>query len=296
MEQLGKTIRIYLANGKPSGVKIAEIINWTGRVFVCPKANLDKLARQEDVKRPGIYVLVGDDPEHLSKQRVYIGETDNVFTRLKNHLDEDQDYWTQTVVIVSKDENLTKAHVGYLESRLIELAEQTDYAFIENKKGSSPNPLPQPDIDNMEYFLEQLKIILPILGFNFLKPRQKINLDQKFSSPTFILESVGAKAKAKEIDEEFIVLKRSTARIKGAESWESYVDLREQLVEENKLSLSEEEGYYIFTENVAFNSPSAAAAVICATNINGPITWKIEGSNKTYKEWKKETVEWAENE
>lgn len=100
----------------------AEIINWTGKTIVAPRSKLSDLAKREETKRAGIYLLVGDDPENLSKKRVYVGESDNVFERLKNHQkDVTKDFWTQTVLVISKDENLTKSHVRYLESRLIEL-------------------------------------------------------------------------------------------------------------------------------------------------------------------------------
>ena len=34
---LGKTIRLYLADGTPTGPVVAEIINWTGQVIVVPR-------------------------------------------------------------------------------------------------------------------------------------------------------------------------------------------------------------------------------------------------------------------
>jgi hypothetical protein len=118
----GKTIRIYLVDGLPTGILTAEIMNWTGKVTVGPRSGLAELARRAEVKRTGVTLLVGPDPDSPTKDRVYGGEGDNVLTRLVTHEgDETKDLWTRTVVVTSKDENLTKAHVRYLESHLIKV-------------------------------------------------------------------------------------------------------------------------------------------------------------------------------
>ncbi len=109
----GKTIRLYLAEGEPSGVMTAEIINWTGKMMITPRSKLPDLAKRVEAKRTGVYLLVGDDPDNLSRKRVYIGESDNVFERLKTHqTDVTKDFWTHTTLVISKDENLTKSLRG----------------------------------------------------------------------------------------------------------------------------------------------------------------------------------------
>jgi hypothetical protein len=119
---LGKTIRLYLTDGSATGPIVAEIINWTGRVMVVPRAQLHELAKREELQKTGVYALVGPDGR-TGRNRVYIGEADEVFTRLKEHdKDEKKDFWTHAVTVTSKDYNLTKAHGRFLESRLIELA------------------------------------------------------------------------------------------------------------------------------------------------------------------------------
>jgi hypothetical protein len=293
-DDLGRTIKIYLADGKPSGVQIAEIINWTGQVLQCPKAKLEELADREQVRQPGVYILVGQDPEHTRKDRIYIGEADNVYKRIKNHLSKgEKDFWTDTILVTSKDENLTKSHVGYLESRILSLADQSDRATIDNANTPAPNPLPESDEADMKYFLNQVQLILPVLGFEFLNPEPKFSSDRE-ESPTFVLESVGAEARAKELDGEFIVKQGSTARKEGRESWDTYEDLRDELVEDGRLKESSEDGYYEFSEDVAFSSPSAAAAVVVAGNTSGPKRWKLASNGKSYREWQEEKVEKAE--
>jgi len=74
----GKTIRIFFADGEPTGILLAEISNWTGNVLVTPRSQLGQLSKREEVRRTGIYLLVGPDPDHPSRALVSIGEGDNV--------------------------------------------------------------------------------------------------------------------------------------------------------------------------------------------------------------------------
>ena len=125
----GKPIRNFLAEGEPTGILLAEISNWTGKVLVAPRSQLDQLSKREEVRRTGVYLLLGPDPDDPSRAVASIGEGDNVLKRLLRHnKNEAKDFWERTVVIVSKDENLTKSHVRYLESRKMAAQKRISYA------------------------------------------------------------------------------------------------------------------------------------------------------------------------
>lgn len=251
-----------------------------------------------------IYLLVGDDPDNLSRKRVYVGESDNVFERLKNHqTDKTKDFWTHTVLVISKDENLTKSHVRYLESRLVEVIGEAKRATLANGNTPLLHGLPEPDVADMEFFLTQIRMLLPVLGFSSAQPipSPKTKLlpkgksdeeDMEDASPLFHMSPVGTSAIAQEVDDEFIVFKGSTARKKGISSWTSYRSLREQLVQDGKLVEDTQEDLLRFAEDVPFSSPSAAAAVVFGGNQNGRITWRTE-SGKTYAKWQEEKLDKA---
>ena len=287
----GKTIRLYLVNGSPTDILTAEIINWTGKVIVAPRSQLAELAKRDEVKRTGVYILVGPDPDVPMRDAVYFGEGDNVLTRLTAHdKDETNDFWTRCAVVISKDQNITKSHGRYLESRLISIAHQAGRATIHNGTAPPLPPLPEPDIADMDYFLGQLQMVLPVLGFNFLQPKPTVTPPGGGStdadSPLFVLLAVGAEAKAREVSGgEFIVLKGSTARKEGLKSWTSYKALRDQLVAENRMVQSDQPDYFVFADDVAFTSPSAGAAVVNAGNMNGRTSWKTADTGETYQQW-----------
>jgi hypothetical protein len=295
----GKTIRIFLMDGIPTGSLTAEIINWTGKIIVAPRAQLAGLAIRDEPKRTGVYCLIGPDPDSSIKDRVYIGEGDNVLKRLTSHdADEAKDYWTRVVLVISKDQNLTKAHVRYLESRLIQIAQKAGRASLANGTAPPTPQLPEPDVADMEFFLEQIQMIFPVLGFGFLLPKPVLPQSTVVElinpeSPLFILSVKAASAKAREVAGEFIVMKGSTACRQDVKSWTSYRSLRDQLVQEGKLIDSGNPECFEFAEDVGFSSPSAAAAVVNAGNANGRRLWKVSNTSQTYQDWYDQKLEAA---
>jgi hypothetical protein len=292
----GRTIRLFLVDGVPTGILTAEIMNWTGKAIVVPRSRLSDLAKRDEAKRTGVYCLIGPDPDQPERDRVYLGEGDNVMQRLAAHdKDPDKDFWTRAVVVISKDDNITKSHGRFLESRLIEMATSASRATIANGTAPPAPPLPEPDVADMEYFLEQVQQMFPLLGMTFLQPQPDYKSGASANqSPRFEMTDVGTNAHAAEIGAEFVVFAGSTARKNGPPSWQSYKPLRDALVAEGKLVDSPNSDYYIFKENVAFSSPSAASSVIAANNTNGRLYWCIEGTDQTYADWHEAKVADAE--
>lgn len=283
----GRTIRLYLVDGTPTGILTAEIINWTGKIIVAPRTQLAELARRDEVRRTGIYCLIGADPDQPDQDRVYIGEGDNVLKRLLSHdKDESKDFWTRTAIVISKDDNITKSHGRYLESRFITLAMQAGRAAVVNGTNPEATLLPEPDVADMEYFLAQVQMTFPVLGMTFLQPKVVVDRTRPpGESPRFVMKEGEKQATAIESGDEFIVLAGSPARKAGVPSWMSYRGRRDALVASGKLIDSDDPAYYTFAEDVSFASPSAAAAVVAAGNRNGRTYWRVEGTNQTYAEW-----------
>lgn len=286
----GRSIRIYLVDGDASGLLTAEVMNWSGKMLVAPRTKLPELAKRDEITRTGIYVLAGPDPENPIGEVVYVGEGDNVFKRLASHdKDEKKEFWTRCVAVISKDLNLTKAHVRYLESRLISMGYAAGRAKLHNGTAPPLPPMPEADIADMEGFLSHIELVLPVLGFDFLKPkpivRQSGETISNDLSPIFEYSSGEAFARAQEIDGEFVVLKGSTALATPKESWTGYRGLRDGLVEEQKLVAIPDRPLYLFAEDVTMKSPSAGAAIVNAGNMNGRTAWKVASTKQTYADW-----------
>jgi hypothetical protein len=161
------TIKIFLVHGDPKRLRTAELSNWTGKAVAGPRSEFDSVLSREESQKSGVYLLTGIHPE-TGKSAVYIGEAEAIKDRVKGHLD--KDFWNHIAFFTSKDENLTKAHIRYLEGRLIEQAKQAGRAVVINSQGSGSR-LPESDREDMEIFLEKIHQLLPVLGVEVLVPR-----------------------------------------------------------------------------------------------------------------------------
>ena len=303
---IGKSVKLFLADGTPGGLLTAEIMNWTGHVVAAPRSDLAALLKRPEAKRTGIYILLGDDPDSLGGTIAYIGEGDDVSTRLYQHARPEEkngkDFWERAIIFTSKDSNLTKAHVRYLESRLIALAQAANRAVLANGTAPTPLPLPEADVSDMEQFIDQVKIVLPVLGVNLLRavatPSSRPAGDDDVagvigdSSPVFQmnLKQSGVTATAQEFDGEFTVHEGSQAR-----NWvgidNSYQRLQEKLLADATLVPSADGSALFFARPYVFSSPSAAAAMVAGRATNGRTDWKVQGSGKSYADWQTEGID-----
>lgn len=294
---LGKSVRLFLADGTPGGLVTAEIMNWTGHVLAAPRSEMAALLKRPEVARTGIYLLLGDDPENPGGTVAYIGEGDDVLKRLASHVrSEDQggkDFWDRAVVLTSKDMNLTKAHARYLESRFITLALEAKRARLLNGTAPMPAPLPEADTSDMEFYIDQARIVLPVLNVNLLRSTRPDATPTAPSTPVRdaspVLAMVSKKAHvdalAQEVDGEFTVREGSQARATWVAGDHSYRKLREQMEQNGTLAPTPAGEFVVFTQDQVFASPSAAAAVVLGRNSNGRLEWKVQGSGMSYGEW-----------
>lgn len=280
MSEFGKTIRIYLASGSPTGIRHAELVNWTGQAIVCPRPRIGELSDWEESKRPGVYILLGFDDDDTPL--AYLGEAENVHLRLQGHL-KGKDFWDEAVFITSKDENLTKAHAKYLESRMIGLARRAGRVALEN--GTSPPlpSLPRADLDAMEEFLIPARTLLGALGFSVLQPLQSRD-DPPTQGGRLTLTDIqlfwvhpkrSVDAQGASTDEGFVVFEGSRGTSTVTPSWDGgYRRLRKKLLANG--TLVQIDNAVRFTRDALFNSPSAAAAVLYGQRANGRTAWKSE--------------------
>lgn len=287
MPTSGRSVRLFLADGTPQGLIIAEVMNWTGQALSAPRARLADLLRRTEAARTGVYILMGPDPDRPAGGKVYVGEADNIAKRLRRHVgDEEKDFFDRLVIIVAKDDNLTKAHARFLESRLARMAKEAGAVALANDTLPDFQILPEADRADMEFFLGQLRLVLPILGFDlFRRPvTQTAGGDAVFTFST-----AGATATARESDDGFVVLAGSTARRQGTETFPAgYQAHRDQLVQDGRLVDGPSPELFRFDADVAFASPSAAASIVAARSASGPREWKLRGTGQSYRDWRAE--------
>lgn len=278
----GFSVRIFLPTGEPEGLRIVEKSNWTGIGIVFPRARFAEARQREELKRPGVYVLWGPgESGHLS--RVYVGEGDTVLPRLEQHAKQ-KDFWTHAAVFTCKDSSLNKAHVKYLEARLVALAAEAKRAELDN--GSIPQlpTLSEADQADAEGFLVDLLLCLPVVGVSFF---EKPKIGGKKSHELY-LRAKGIEARAQETAEGFVVRAGSQAIKCEVPSIQRYLsELRRSLLTQGVLEDAVE--VYRFTQDYIFNSPSSAAGVILGRSANGRTEWK-DGHGRSLKELQEQVV------
>lgn len=287
----GKQVKLFLVDGTPGGLTTAEITNWTGHVLSARRSDLADLLRREEAQRTGVYLLLGDDEAALGDTRCYVGEADVIATRLRAHAnDKDRSFWDRVVVITSKDTNLTKSHGRYLESRLIQLAAKAGRVSLENGTAPPTPNLPEADASDMEYFVGQLQIMLPVLGVNAIRvrPAAPVSSVDPVESPVFTLSNVktGVAASAQQIDGEFTLLSGSRVVAqwhgvgKATSTQKAYAGYRarhENLLADGSIVVEGRVG--LVTRDIVFSSPSTAGAVALGRSCNGRVEWvSPEGS------------------
>lgn len=261
------TIRIFLADGTPDGLRIIEKSLWTGRGFDFARAEWTKVRSREDFSKPGVYVLTG--PADDGTTLVYVGEADELRSRLNLHHGT-VDFWTRAIAFVSKDENLNKAGVKYLESRLVALATEAKRATLKN--GNVPNApfMSEADRAEAEGFLEEMLPIYPLVGVSAFEVVQVADIDS--ASLRLHLDRAGIIAYGRDTAEGFVVEAASAARGGETKGLHQYVrTLRSKLVADGVLVPSGSQ--LRFASDYVFGSPSTAAAVIVGSPANGRTEW-----------------------
>ncbi len=264
------SIKIYLADGRPDGLRLVEKSNWTGLAVVCSRSDYVRVRQREEWARPGVYLLHGPSQEDGLRDLLYIGEADDVRYRVDSHV-RGKDFWTTVVAFTSKDDNLNKAHVRYLEARLLQLATGADRADVQN--GTAP-PLPrlsEADTADMEGYLDEMLVILPLLRLGMFEVIEK----DAPAADRLHLAGKDATASGVETSEGFVVFEGSLGRADTVPSLHGFVQvLRERLIAEGVMK---PEGKHLrFIQSHLFDSPSTAAAVVLGRSANGRIEWKDE--------------------
>jgi hypothetical protein len=261
------TIKLFLKHGDPQRLRTAEISNWSGKAVAAPRTDLEEMLARDEAGQPAVYILTGVDP--LSgKPTAYIGEAEVLRERLRQH--RSKDFWVSVVAFVSKDENLTKAHIRFLEGELLSEAAKSGRVRLENGT-SSGSRLPEADRHEMEEFLEKVRQLLPVLGSDVLTPiagNSTRSLADRLSTTVKGLVAYGRRTPAG-----FVVFSGSNAVVSdrpSALSWS--IDRRKELLADGALKSAGQA--LVFTRDVEFSSPSAAAAVIHGGNMNGLTAWK----------------------
>lgn len=283
----GRSLELYFVDGNPDGMLSAEVFNWTGHVLRVPRTRLADGLKRTAAKQTGVYILIGEDDEG---PLAYIGEAENMADRLRQHASP-KDWWDSAVMVTTAGDALHKAHVKYLESRLVEIAIDASTTRLENGNIPPKASLNEAATANMESFLETLNMVLPAIGLETFQDKRRIEPEKLgTSSSTLALELRAPKraitARATISNGEVVVLSGSQIIKEWVGKRIYHVNLQKKHAELLGSEIVEiKEGHGVFVQNYAFSSLSAAAAVILGRSANGRLEWRLQNTGQTYAEW-----------
>lgn len=263
-----KTIQMCIFEGNPNGRIMCELSNWNGRVYKISRSELNEFANRSDCEYTGVYFLFGKDEDN--NDTVYVGETERMLVRLKQHL-KDRNYWNDCVVVISKDNILNKAHAKYLENKFYCLAVDANRSSIANDTVPTCSSISEFDESMLAEFIENARLLVNTLGYKVFDKVDTSAVDTENNDEVFhITAARGADATGLLVPDGFIVIKGSKIAKDTAPSMASnLIALRNKLIEKNIINRD-----FVFASDYMFTSPSLAASVVMGRNANGRTEWK----------------------
>jgi len=274
-----RTIQIFLPDGNPRGVKIAEITNRTVQAVFIPRASVDFALSRDELNNVGVYFLVGES-EDTGKPLVYVGETENCASRLQQH-NKSKDFWQYAIVMISKTKSFTKSCVKYLEWYCHQQAQKAGRFALENGTQPKEAHLSESRAADLLDNFNDIKILVSALGYKIFDAIEKPTDDD-----ILYCKGKGAIGTGKYTEDGFTVFKGSTCSLKPTKACASALKKKRDVLCSNGILL-EQDGYWVFSEDYIFGSPSTAACMIMARNANGWKEWKYK-NGKTLDEVKRQ--------
>jgi len=263
----GFSVRMFLPGGDPDGIKVVEKSNWTGCGLIIPRSLYGEAKGRPELTRAGVYLHVGQ-AETSPLPQIYVGEGDPLRPRLEQHA-KLKDFWTHAVAFTSKDQNLNKAHVQHLEARLVSLAAASKRCVLDNGNIPQPPSLSDADTAEVEGFLDDILLCLPLLGYDYFEPAPVAAT----SVAPLQLTAKGLKASGFESAKGFVVRAGSQAAKKEVVSIHPYMTgIRAELIRQGVFV--DRGDFYELAQDYTFRSPSTAAGVMLGRTANGRVEWK----------------------
>lgn len=264
----GTTIQIFLPDGNPRSIKLAEITSRTIQAILIPRAKLDDAGSREELQRCSVYFLIGASDED-SKPMIYVGEAENAYSRLKQH-NKSKEFWITTIAIISKTQHLTRTHIKYLEWFCCQEVAAAGRYVLENSITPTKPFVSEPMEADLQDNFETIKLLVSTLGHPIF---DKITLPKK--KELVYCKGRDAVAKGEYTEDGLVVFVDSSCNLEEVKSTKIYIrNARQKLIDEGVLH--KENNVYKFSSNYIFPSPSQAAGVVLGREANGWDEWKYE--------------------
>lgn len=270
LNDYGKSIELFLANGTADSLIIAELSNWNGKAIKIPRIEVADCKR-DDINGAGVYFLFCKEEDDTDS--VYIGESETVQDKLIQHIrdynaEKEKFYWTTAVIFLGRD--LNKALIRYLEDRFVQIARECKRYNVLTKNTYSRTVMKEAHIAAMEEFIDNVRVLINALGYKVLEPTVQNTSSSTQDDEILYLSTGAAKATGIVTTEGFVLLAGSVVNEKVSEKSLSKgaIALRKKHFNSGKVK------DLTTTEDILFSSSSAAADFVTGYSVSGPAMWK----------------------
>jgi predicted GIY-YIG superfamily endonuclease len=283
--KFGKTIKLFLIDGDTNGRLTCELSNWTGKAYKIPRKLIKICSDRPELQTTGVYMLLNKSTDLSEKGQLYIGEAEDIFKRLIQHVKE-KDFWNEAIVFISKGDNLNKAHIKYLENRLHEISTTANRFELINSQKPTQSSISESDKSEMEEFLSNILTLVSTLGYNAFEQIRQVDLKEyidKDEDLFYISAARGANGIGKATSEGFVVFENSQVANPVTNSYPKTMEkLRDALISEG--AIVKEQDKMIIKRDYLFSSSSSAAMIIMGRSANGLTEWKMK-TGKTLQDF-----------
>lgn len=284
----GKSINVYLMDGRADGRIKCTMANWTGIAYKIPRTDIDLCRNREDLKQSGVYFLFGVSDE-TGENVVYVGQAgerkngEGILYRLQEHKrNPDKDYWTEAVVFTTSNNSFGPTEISYLENRFCKIATDAKRYVVKNANDPSQGHITEEKESELEEFIDYANIIMGTLGHKVFMPVNSNTVspapstDDHPENQILYLRSSKVNASGLRTSDGFVVLSGSHV---AASPTKSCPDTIHRLRQRYKEKLNPDN---IVLEDLSFTSPSAAAGFVTYASANGLTSW-LTSDGKTLK-------------
>lgn len=281
-----RKITIFFKDKTESGRLKCQLSNWNGIAYKVPRNFLGYCKNDDEFVKPGVYMLFGKDIDR-DVDKVYIGEAENLYARLQQHLSDD--FWNEIVLFASNGEPLNKAHIKNMENKLYHLAKSAERFQIANSNEPTRSALSEEDEDTVDGFIEKIKLIVKPLGYNLFESIVNNTNEAEDNNMAFvklICKGREFEAYGYRVGNGFTVLKGSKIKANLGTATSKYMEKIKWLREINSENIGQDR---ILSADIFFSSPSSAADFVTGNKCNGLEYWKTE-NGKTLKQLEAEAT------
>ncbi len=184
------TIRVFVPDGDPEGVRLIDRMNWTGHGIVFPREKWLTTKQRPEFSRTGVYILSGYGEGEENLPTIYIGEGDVIRSRIKSHF-QNKDFWDRAIVFTATNNSLNKAHVKWIEHALVKRAIQANRCKLDNGTEPQPPALSEAELADTEAFLSEILQILPLIGLRVFEIPRAVITPAISAAPTTLTAGSG---------------------------------------------------------------------------------------------------------